>query len=177
MYINYPEKILQSESALLNLEKKQRNQGVADRIKMLRLLKSGSPRSLRSLAPVLGYCERQLQRWWRIYRQASLEGLLEKKRPGGNTEKVTRQAWAGLCREMEKGKIARLKDVQSYLSVHFQIEYQSLEGISGLLKRHQVKLKTGRRRHRRTSAAVQADFKKGVSLSSGRKGHRTCLCL
>ena len=165
MYINYPTQISQSESQLHQLEKQQRNQGVADRIKMLRLLKSGSPRSLRALAPVLGYCERQLQRWWQTYKQSGLDGLLDKKRPGGNTEKITPQAWAGLCKEMEKGKIARLKDVQAYLLTHFQIEYQSLEGISALLKRHQVKLKTGRRLHRRTSDQVQADFKKGVSQS------------
>ena len=166
MYINYPGQISHSETRLLQLEKKQRNQGVADRIKMLRLLKSGSLRSLRAAAPVLGYCERQLQRWWKIYTEVGLEGLLEKKRPGGNTEKITPQAWAGLCQQMEQGKIARLRDVQTYLATHFQIEYQSLEGISSLLKRHQVKLKTRRKRHRRTSDQVQADFKKELPQSS-----------
>jgi hypothetical protein len=37
--------------------------GPADRVKLLRLLKSRTVHSLRSAAPLLGYSERQLQRW------------------------------------------------------------------------------------------------------------------
>jgi len=43
---------------------------------MLRLLKSGRYRSQAQLAPVLGYSDRTLRRWWQSYQQHGLSGLL-----------------------------------------------------------------------------------------------------
>jgi hypothetical protein len=63
MWINYRAQILQSPTALLALEKRLRRRPLADRVKLLRLLKTQTVRSLRAAAPVLGYSERQLQRW------------------------------------------------------------------------------------------------------------------
>jgi hypothetical protein len=49
------------------LEKQLRGRPLTDRLKLLRLLKTRTVPSLRAAAPLLGYSERQLQRWWGIY--------------------------------------------------------------------------------------------------------------
>jgi transposase len=134
---------------------------VADRVKLLRLLKSGQERSLWRAAAVLGYPERPGQRWWRAYRESGLAGLLVVRRPGGARARITLAALAGLEGEMRAGRIARLREAQAYLREHWDIVY-SLDGLSGLFQRHKTKRKTGRPRHRRADAAAQAAFKKSV---------------
>jgi hypothetical protein len=62
MWTDYDARISQSFPHLLAVEKQLRGRPVAGRIKLLRLLKAHTTRSLRAAAPVLGYSERQLQR-------------------------------------------------------------------------------------------------------------------
>ena len=62
---------------------------------------------------------------------------------------------------MRAGRIARLREAQAYLRERWGIHY-SLDGLSGLFQRHQIKRKTGRPRHRRADAAAPAAFKKSV---------------
>ena len=57
-------------------ERRLRRSAVADRVKMLRLLKSGRYRSQSQLAPLLGHSDRTLRRWWQLYQQQGLVGLL-----------------------------------------------------------------------------------------------------
>ena len=70
MWITYGAQIPQSPTALLAVEQRLRGRPLADRVKLLRLLKTMTVRSLRAAAPVLGYRERQLQRWWATYTTA-----------------------------------------------------------------------------------------------------------
>jgi transposase len=160
MRTDYDARISQSVPALLALEKQLRRRAVADRVKLLRLLKAHPVRSLRAAAPVLGYSERQLQRWWATYLASGLEAMLRWRPAPGRRERVSPAAWTGLEVAMRAGRIARLKDVQHYLQEQWDIGYRSLNGVSQLLKRHKTKLKTGRRRHRRANPAAQAAFKK-----------------
>ena len=67
---------------------------------------------------------------------------------------------------MRAGRVARLREAQAFLRDRHGIAH-SLNGISLLFKRHRVKLKTGRRRHRKADAAAQAAFKKGVRGRTG----------
>ena len=161
MWINYTEEITDSVDELTTREKKREaDRAVSDRLKMLRLLKSGTCRSLARAASVLGYSERQLQRWWKSYREEGLEALLEVKKPGGQDEKVTPEAWEALEAKMKQGRIARLKDAQQFLREEFDIHYKSESGISRLFKRRGVKLKTGRPRHKDADPEAQEAFKK-----------------
>jgi transposase len=160
MWIDYREQISQSTTALLVLEKQLRGRPIADRAKLLRLLKAGTIRSLRAAAPVLGYSERQLQRWWAIYTTQGLEALVRWQPRPGRSEHVSPEAWTALAMEMRAGRIARLKEAQRYLREQWRIDYRSLNGLSQLFKRHKTKLKTGRRRHRLADPAAQAAFKK-----------------
>lgn len=60
---------------------------------------------------------------------------------------------------MKLGNIARLEECRLFLAENYGIHYEGVSGLSRLLERHQTKLKTGRRRHRKASAATQEAFK------------------
>jgi len=138
MRTHYQDQILESEQELEHLERSLRGQALCDRVKMLRLLKSGAYDNRRTLAPTLGYSERQLQRWWKLYKKAGIDGLLEEKTVGGSTERVTDAAWQGLRLIMRSGHVKQLKEAQAYLTEHFGIEYSSLQGLSDMIKRRSI---------------------------------------
>lgn len=160
MYLNYPDLIEESPEQLAERERTRRFGPISDRLKMLRLLKEGTYRSRRALAPVLGYSERQLGRWFDAYREGGLEALLDRGKSGGSSERVTPEAWAALAVEMKAGRIARLEDARRYLEEEHGIHYAGITSISALFERHGVKLKTGRRTNRKADPAEQAAFKK-----------------
>lgn len=160
MYLDYPNLIDESPEELIEQERHRRSGPVGDRLKMLRLLKTGSYRSRRALAPVLGYSERQLKRWFDAYREGGLKALLDRRAPGGSSERVTSEAWTALEEEMKAGNIARLEDARRYLEEEHGIQYAGITSISALFERHGVKLKTGRRTNRKADPAEQAAFKK-----------------
>ena len=68
------------------------------------------------------------------------------------------------------GQIATLQDACSYLQREWGIEYKNGKSLWWLFKKHRVKCKTGRRRHKKANAEQQAAFKKTLepSLSSHR---------
>ena len=138
MRTHYQDQITQTEQELEQLERSLRGQALCDRVKMLRLLKSGAYESRRTLAPTLGYSERQLQRWWKLYKKAGIDGLLEEKAVGGSTERVTDAAWQALKLAMRNGQIKQLKEAQAYLKERFGIEYNSLQGLSDMIKRRSI---------------------------------------
>ena len=135
MRTHYRDQIIETEEELERLERTLRGQALCDRVKMLRLLKSGAYDSRRTLAPTLGYSERQLQRWWKMYKKGGIDELLEKKAVGGSTERVTDEAWYALKVEMRCGNIRQLKEAQAFLEERFGIEYSSLQGLSDMIKR------------------------------------------
>jgi transposase len=161
MYLHYADLIRESAEELARLERAYRGSPVADRLQMLRLLKAGTSRSRRTLSSLLGYSERQLQRWFDTYRKGGLGALLVYERPSGASERITAEAWAALEGEMKVGRVARLRDAQRLLEERFGIAY-SIGGLSDLFQRHKTKLKTGRRRNRRASTHEQEAFKKTV---------------
>lgn len=138
MRTHYPDQIRESEEYLERLERSLRGQAVCDRVKMLRLLKSRAYDSRRTLAPVLGYSERQLQRWWKLYKRSGIDALIEEKAVGGSTERITDEAWAGLSAAMRGGHVKQLKEAQVFLLERFGIEYQSLQGLSDMIKRRTI---------------------------------------
>jgi transposase len=160
MWTDYDAVISQSVPALLALERRLRGQPGADRVKRLRLRKAQSVRSVRAAAPVLGYCERQLQRWWATYRASGLEALRVWPPAPGRRARVSPAAWTGVEGERRAGRLARLKEVQHSLQEQWGIDYRSLNGVSQLRKRQKTELKTGRRRHRQAHLAAQSACKK-----------------
>ena len=160
MRINYPKAIGESEEELMSLEQRLRGQKPADRVRMLRLLKSGTVTSLKDCAPLVGYSVTQLTRWWECYRAKGLTGVLKQHKPVGKPSRLTPEAWAGLLQAMRKGHIATMEDARDYLEREWGIRYKNGKSLWWLFKKHRVKWKTGRRRHKKANAEQQAAFKK-----------------
>src|SRR5512144_2661996 len=114
MWIDYEQAIAESAADLLTIERQQRGSAVADRGKMLRLLKTNAYPSQRQGATVLGYPERQLRRWWSVYAQGGLEALLRRERRGGRLERREAAGLAVLEAQMKAGRIARLGDAHAF---------------------------------------------------------------
>jgi transposase len=168
-HIDYPTVIKENERELEKLEKRHRYSHLCHRVKMLRLLKSGVCSNLGEAAQTLGYSRRQCQRWFITYRQEGLEELLV-SRVGerGRRELITEEAWAELEEAMKEGEIASIAQAHAFLAQR-GISYTDPSSVGQLLKRHQVKLKTGRPRHRKADPQEQERFKKTSPRASGEK--------
>ncbi len=160
MRIKYPKAIQESEEELTRLEQSLRGQKAADRVRVLRLLKSGTVKSLKDCAPMVGYSVSQLTRWWERYRAEGLAGVLKRQKPTGKASRLTAEAWAGLLQAMRAGHIVTMQDARNYLEREWGISYKNGKSLWWLFKKHRVKWKTGRRRHKKANAEHQAAFKK-----------------
>ena len=160
MRIKYPKAIQESEEELTRLEQSLRGQKAADRVRVLRLLKSGTVKSLKDCAPMVGYSVSQLTRWWERYRAEGLAGVLKRQKPTGKASRLTAEAWAGLLQAMRAGHIVTMQEARNYLEREWSISYKNGKSLWWLFKKHRVKWKTGRRRHKKANAEQQAAFKK-----------------
>ncbi len=165
--IDYPQVIQEDQQELEKLEKHHRYTHLFQRVRMLRLLKSGSCRNLGEAAQALGYSWRQCQRWFAKYREGGLEEFL-KSRVGerGRQELVTPEAFEELEGAMKEGRIATIRQAHEFLSER-GIEYSHPDGVGQLLRRRKVKLKTGRPRHEKADPQEQEAFKKTSPPPSG----------
>jgi transposase len=161
MRINYAAAITEDEPALAALERQLRGRRTAVRVRLLRLLKSGQVPSMQAAAPLLGYSLRQLQTWWRWYRQGGLARLIAERPRPGKVSRLTEEAYRALEAEMTAGRIATLKDAQTYLRQRWGIAYHSLNGVWRQLHRRRARPKTGRRRHVKADPAAQAAYRDG----------------
>ena len=162
MSINYQNLIRESEEDLLDLKKKHRSTHLSHRLRMLRLLKSETSKSIQQAADMLGYSWRQCQRWITTYRQEGLDALLidRTRKRGNHKERVTPEAWASLGEAMKRGEIDTYERARKFLAEHHGIHYKDRSSIFRLFKRHQVKAKTGRYRHKKADPKEQEAFKK-----------------
>ena len=165
--ILYSQVIHEDPKQLKELEKYHRYTHLFQRVRMLRLLKSGECRNLGEAARALGYSWRQCQRWLTSYREGGLEELL-KSRVGerGRQELVTPEAFEELEEAMKKGEIATIGQADEFLRERHGIEYAHPDGVGQLLRRRKVKLKTGRPRHEKADQEQQEAFKKTSPMSS-----------
>lgn len=161
-HINFPMVITESEAALADLERALRGRPTLPRVQLLRLLKTGQARTLMEAAPFVGYSIRQVNRWWRVYRQEGLDALLHIRPRPGKRSRLTEAARHDLETVMARGEIATLKDCQRYLRQYWQIDYRSLHGLWYQLDTHGIRLKTGRRRHRQADSVAQEAYKRDL---------------
>jgi transposase len=161
MRTDYPQVITEEEPTLRWVERRVRGRPTAVRVQALRLLKSGTARSLAACATLVGHSPRQVARWWATYRQEGLDGLLREPTYPGKTPRLTMEALADLAAVMATGQIATLKDAQTYLADRHGIVYRSLNGVWQQLRKHKIKLKSGRRRHTLTDTVAQEAFRAG----------------
>lgn len=167
MRTNYPTVITEDLAALQAMERRVRGRTTAVRVQALRLLKGEVAHSLEACARLVGHSPRQVARWWALYRREGLEGVLREPSYPGKAARLTPEALADLERVMAAGQIATLKDAQRYLAEQHGIVYRSLNGVWAQLRKHKVKLKTGRRRHALADPAAQAAFRAGFRDDAG----------
>jgi putative transposase len=137
---------------------------------MLRLLKTEESTNLGEAARALGYSWRQCHRWFASYNKGGLQELLKSRlSERGRQELVTQEAFADLQEAMKRGEIATISEADQFLRERHGIEYAHPDGVGQLLRRHKVKLKTGRPRHEEADPQEQQAFKKSSPVkSSGR---------
>jgi transposase len=159
--IHYSRVIEEDPERLEELEKYHRYTHLFQRVRMLRLLKSEECTNLGEAARALGYSWRQCQRWFKSYQEGGLEELLKSRlSERGRQELVTEEAFEDLKEAMKRGEIATISQADRFLSERHGIVYAHPDGVGQLLRRHKVKLKTGRPRHEKADPEEQEAFKK-----------------
>jgi transposase len=159
--ILYPQVITEELDVLKELEKYHRYSHLFQRVRMLRLLKSEECANLGEAAEALGYSWRQCQRWFASYQEGGTEELLKSRvSERGRQELVTPEALEDLKETMKTGKIATIAQADEFLRERHGIEYAHPDGVGQLLRRHKIKLKTGRPRHEEADQEEQDAFKK-----------------
>jgi transposase len=163
--ILYPQVITEDLDELKELEKYHRYSHLFQRLRMLRLLKSEECSNLGEAARALGYSWRQCQRWFASHQKGGIEELLKSRvHERGRQELVTPEALEDLKETMKMGQIATIGQADEFLRERHGIEYAHPDGVGQLLRRHKIKLKTGRPRHE------QADHEKSRMPSKKLRG-------
>ena len=156
--MNYEKLIKESVEELLKLEQRQKHAMLRDRIRFVKLLKTGQAKSQRLAGEQIGLKERQSQRLWRTYRTKGIQGLLCYPYQGSFGKLSTHQLTL-LRTYLKTDSVDTLKQAQSYLQDAFGADY-SLGGVSMLFDRLKIKLKTGRPTNVRQNPAEKEAFKK-----------------
>jgi transposase len=158
--MNYTEFIKESESDLLALEKREKNAMRRDRIRFIRMLKTGNFRSQSAAGVSIGLGERQSQRLWSSYVKGGISSLLS----------TYAERWWGKLSSVQISQLRSfllshqaqtLADIQAYLAGNLGVKY-SISGVSDLCKRLKIKSKTGRPVNIRQKPGSVDEFKKNL---------------
>jgi transposase len=167
--IHYSRVIEEDPDDLKDLERYHRYSHLFQRVRMIRLLKSEECRNLGEAAETLGYSWRQCQRWFALYQEGGIEELLKSRvSERGRQELLTPEAFDDLKEAMKRGEIATISQADGFLRERHGVEYAHPDGVGQLLRRHKVKLKTGRPRHEEADPEEQEAFKKTSPARSRR---------
>src|ERR671913_661402 len=167
--IHYSQVIEEDAQQLKELERYHRYTHLFQRVRMLRLLKSEECTNLGEAARALGYSWRQCQRWFASYNKGGIEELLKSRvHERGRQELVTPEALEDLKQSMKMGEIATISEADEFLRERHGIFYAHPDGVGQLLRRHKIKLKTGRPRHEEADLKEQEAFKKTSRARSRR---------
>jgi transposase len=154
--MNYTTIIQESEEALLAKEKRQTQGKYRVRVQLLRLLKIGH--SLKEASALSGLSYRQSQRQIATYRKAGLGGMLHLNYTI-NAAKLQPEQIGQLKEVLKNSQTATQAQLQRYIEQEFGAHY-SQGGISQLLVRQGIKLKTGHPSNVRGDAEQREVFKK-----------------
>lgn len=156
--INYREEIQETLEELLELEREQKHTRQRDRVRFLRLLKQGVAASQQQAGQMIGLKHRQSQMLWKSYKEAGLEKYISSNYKG-SWAKLSSHQQARLLQRLDQDDISSQQQLIDWLLAETGIGY-SQSGISCLLARLKVKLKTGRPVNVRKDEAGEEAFKK-----------------
>jgi transposase len=160
--MDYAKLIKETVEELLEVEQRQKQALLRDRVRFIRLLKAEAARSQRLAGEQIGLKERHSQQLWHTYRNKGIQGLLSYPYQGTFGKLSTTQV-SRLRNYLKTDSVDTLKQAQAYLQEAFGIDY-TIAGVSLLFKRLKIKLKTGRPTNIRQDQAEKETFKK-TSLS------------
>lgn len=158
--MDYQTAIKEAIEDLSRLEKTTKDLKGRDRIRFLRLLKSGEASSQLQAGRMIGLKLRQSQRLWQRYQKIGIEEFI-KSRYEGRQSKLSAAQKAILEERLKEDDVSSLQKAQEYLTQEFGVSY-TIGGVSNLFQRLKIKLKTGRPRNYRQDKAEAEDFKKNA---------------
>ncbi len=156
--MNYQETIAESRECLLKLERQTKDLKARDRVRFVRLLKTGEAATQKQAGALIGLQERQSQRLWKQYREAGLRAMRESRYTGG-AAKLDQEQQARFVERLKQDDISTLEQARAFLQQECGVGY-TIGGVSFLCRRLKVKLKTGRPQNVKQQAAELEDFKK-----------------
>ena len=157
--LNYAEQIKESVEELHQLEKRQSEALFRDRIRYIRLLKSGVVRTQKAASESIGLSPRQGQRNWRLYREQGIQGLLRPIEHLGAPTKLKPAEFDELEKRLEDDDIQFLHEAVNHVKEKYGQEY-TIPGMHYVFKRLKVKKKTGRPVNIRQDKEGLKEFKK-----------------
>ncbi|MBD0299787.1 MAG: winged helix-turn-helix domain-containing protein [Nitrososphaera sp.] len=158
--LDYRQAIKESEQDLLSLERSQSYALLRDRMRFLRLLKSGECGSQAQAGRHIGLGLRGAEKLWKKYRREGLPGLL--RYPYQGTQgKLSEKQQQQLQRELCKDSTQHLQQACGYVERTFGLSY-TIPGMHYVFKRLKVKKKTARPTHYHKDERGEQRFKKKI---------------
>jgi transposase len=155
--INYKELIKESVEELVVIEKKENRGRTRDRIKLLRLLKSGQYSTLKEVSKVIGITYQSGKNLLNTYKIQRIEGVTKWKYKG-KTPRVSYEQLT-LALDWQTQAPMSLEQARSKINQRFNVNY-CVSGIWYLFNTYKIKLKTGRPRNYRKEEEKEEGFKK-----------------
>lgn len=159
--LDYSKAIKEPEKLLRNLERHQRKALLRDRVRFLRLLKSGECTSQAKAGQYIGLKLRASEKLWRKYREEGLQGLLTYPYKG-TAGKLTKEQTRQLQEELSKDEVQSLQQARDYIAEQFGVGYTT-RGVGYVFERLKIKKKTGRPVHHHKDVKGERVFKKKIS--------------
>jgi transposase len=156
--INYKEEIKETLEELLKVERAQKQSRQRDRVRFLRFLKQAEATSQQQAGEMIGLKRRQSQLLWKSYKEQGLQKYLTNNYKG-SWSKLSSYQQARLLQRLDQDDISSQQQLIAWLKAEMGISYTQ-GGLSGLLARLKVKLKTGRPVNIRKDEAGQEAVKK-----------------
>lgn len=159
-WIDYSRKIKESKERLWQEERKQDKAFLRDRVRFLRLLKSGQCSSQQPAGRLVGYSFPNSQRLWKHYREGGLKALLMYPYRGLPC-RLSKEQKATLRNFPAKDEVQFLHEAKGYMQRQFGIAY-STSAMHYLCRRLHIKKKTGRPSNYRKDKKGARAFKKSL---------------
>lgn len=158
--LDYRKAIKESEKGLLALERHQTKALLRDRMRFLRLLKSGACPSQAQAGRAIGLGLRASEKLWRKYREEGLQGLLAYPYKG-TQGRLSREDKQALCQELLNDTTQTIEQARHWVAEHLGVHY-SVSGMHYVLGQMKVKKKTGRPVHQHKDTKGEQRFKKNA---------------
>ena len=140
--LNYSEAIRESAARLLRVERSQKKALLRDRVRLVRLLKSGACTSQRQAGERIGLSLRESQRVWNRYQKGGLEGLLDYPFKG-KPRRLREEQCEELKQHLSKNGVQTLRQARDFIQEHLGVAY-TVGGVHYVFKCLKIKKKTGR---------------------------------